>query len=105
MGHVTIMAHMFKTQEKSNRLWGTWMGATHGDDIEYVFGSLWNQPNVTDEEKLLSYNVMSYFSMFAKTGYYNLALKCVCLYVRRLRIYFYMQATCGKLDRMAGVLR
>lgn len=45
------------------------MGATHGDDIEYVFGTLCNQPNVTDDEKWHSVKIMNYFSSFAKTGY------------------------------------
>ena len=56
-------------QDKSVRKLGTWMGASHTDDIEFVFGApLASSKNYTEGEKQLSLNLMNYFTTFAKSG-------------------------------------
>ncbi|XP_071476207.1 cholinesterase 1-like [Diadema antillarum] len=61
----------------------TWLGPTHGEDIPYVFGYplMADQPDddemgrtkFTDDEALMSVQIMKYFSNFAKTGNPNLS--------------------------------
>ncbi|XP_071476201.1 cholinesterase 1-like [Diadema antillarum] len=61
----------------------TWLGPTHAEDIPYVFGYplMADQPDdnemgrtkFTDDEALMSVQIMKYFSNFAKTGNPNLS--------------------------------
>ena len=45
------------------------MGATHGYEIEYVFGVPWLTPLAyDDDDRLVSRNMMSYWANFAKSG-------------------------------------
>lgn len=56
-------------KEKSVRKLAPWMGASHTDDIEFVFGApLASSKNYTDGERELSLNLMGYFTTFAKSG-------------------------------------
>ena len=46
-----------------------WLGASHGEDITFVFGTAFSRGlQLTDEEKELSVKVMKYWTNFAKTG-------------------------------------
>uniref|UniRef100_H3A410 Carboxylic ester hydrolase n=1 Tax=Latimeria chalumnae TaxID=7897 RepID=H3A410_LATCH len=46
-----------------------WMGAGHGDELVFVFGvSLLGGPLQGDEEHILSQQIMSYWTNFAKSG-------------------------------------
>ncbi len=54
-----------------------WLGAGHAEELVFVFGLPFNPPDVisyhvyTEDELLLSKNMMKYWSNFAKTGYSN----------------------------------
>ncbi|XP_071494932.1 acetylcholinesterase-like [Diadema antillarum] len=71
------------THRPSHSIWGrdkTWMGATHGEDIAYVFGSPFGVDSedkeadyfligrFTEEEVEISQQIIKYWSNFAKTG-------------------------------------
>ena len=51
-----------------------WMGATHTEETLFVFGAPFDPPfyfegyEYPEEEKLLSYNVIKYWTNFARTG-------------------------------------
>ncbi|XP_071495066.1 acetylcholinesterase-like [Diadema antillarum] len=76
------------THIPSVSMWGEdmeWLGATHGEDIPYVFGTPLmrdadNDDSIiagrfTDKEVELSLQVMEYWANFAKTGNPNIAAK------------------------------
>ena len=73
-----IMSH-----QPSSTLWGinaTWLGATHGEDITYIFGFPLTRETaevdegdrfpvtLTEEEVGIAQQVMRYWANFAKTG-------------------------------------
>lgn len=43
-------------------------GAAHMDDIAYAFGAPLTLPNVTDADRQISIQMMTYWANFAKTG-------------------------------------
>lgn len=52
-----------------------WMGATHCEELQFVFGwpflgevQNWKSKNLNSDEKTLSAQIMKYWSNFAKTG-------------------------------------
>ncbi|XP_071495054.1 acetylcholinesterase-like [Diadema antillarum] len=76
------------THAPSASIWNKdikWMGATHGEDIPYVFGSAlmraadddesFMSGRFTDEEVEMSRQIMKYWTNFAKTGNPNTANK------------------------------
>jgi len=49
--------------------WPSWVGATHGDEVFYVFGYALTHPTIsTDAEKELSRSMIKAWTSFAKTG-------------------------------------
>ncbi|XP_072020500.1 cholinesterase-like [Amphiura filiformis] len=54
--------------------WPKWMGATHTEELQFVFGFPFDPPfyfegyTYPQEEKQLAYNVLKYWTNFAKTG-------------------------------------
>ena len=73
----------FMTHEPSHSIWGknsTGLGATHGEDIAYVFGTgkvgeivdenydYYFRGHFTQEEAAMSLQIMKYWTNFAKTG-------------------------------------
>ncbi|XP_077979960.1 pyrethroid hydrolase Ces2a-like [Glandiceps talaboti] len=66
------------THYPSSSIWKTtWLKAAHGEDIPYVFGYHFHsqlhpdsvlQFDMTDEESLMSLQIMKYLTNFAKTG-------------------------------------
>lgn len=60
------------TFKPTNTLTGaTWVGASHGDELQYVFGGPFEErlyKKTTDEEKEFSRKAMTYWSNFVKTG-------------------------------------
>ncbi|XP_033126573.1 uncharacterized protein LOC117124450 [Anneissia japonica] len=68
------------TQVPSKSLWKvTWLGATHAEDLSYVFGSHFNEHmtqlygGFTTEDIMLTKNIITYWTNFAKTGNPNSA--------------------------------
>jgi len=54
-----------------NSPWPTWTGVMHGDEIAYIFGDPFRRVgavNYTDKERMLSTDMMTYWTNFAKTG-------------------------------------
>lgn len=64
----TIFMYVFG-QRAHNSVWGSWMGVTHHDEINFVFGMPLRYPNIfhgTDID--LSKRVIQAWTHFAKTG-------------------------------------
>jgi len=64
--------YMYHFQHRTvNSPWPMWSGVMHGDEIAYVFGDPFRRVgavNYTDKERMLSVDIMTYWSNFAKTG-------------------------------------
>ena len=58
------------THRSQNTVWGKWMGVTHNDELNYVFGVPLRYPNKFDGEDInLSKRLIKTWTHFAKTGY------------------------------------
>ena len=69
-----IYRYVFSHHSSQSKL-PEWTGAAHADDLYFVFGDGLNPDmNYTEEEKLLSLQIMKYFGNFAKNGYSNLSV-------------------------------
>ncbi|XP_076364998.1 acetylcholinesterase-like [Tachypleus tridentatus] len=63
-----VFMYLF-THTPSVRPWPHWMGATHGDEIFFVFGALLNSLfGYSSEEKEFSKRIMKHWTNFARTG-------------------------------------
>ncbi|XP_032066270.1 cholinesterase-like [Thamnophis elegans] len=66
-----VYAYLF-THRPSWSIWPEWIGATHGAEISYVFGTLESVPpfnqTYTEAEARLSHKMMHYWAEFARTG-------------------------------------
>lgn len=57
------------TQRPSNTVWADWVGSTHYDEVQFVFGRPLLHPDAyTKEEVKLSKRMMSAWASFARTG-------------------------------------
>ena len=65
----TVYMYIF-THRSQSSVWGKWMGVTHHDELNYVFGVPLRYPNMFDGEDInLSKRIMKTWTHFAKTGY------------------------------------
>ena len=79
---LTVYTYLL-THSPAYSLWGrnyTWLGATHAEDIPYVFGSPFLQHDddgdedwfmygrFADDELVVAHQIMTYWTNFAKTG-------------------------------------
>ncbi|CAH1800626.1 unnamed protein product [Owenia fusiformis] len=66
-GNTVYMYYL--SHRASNEVWPEWMGTIHGADIQWIFGlPLDKSRGYTKEEEVLSKDIMTYWSNFAKTG-------------------------------------
>jgi len=71
-GHKLYQYHYLHRSDTNP--WPEWMGAIHGYEIDFVFGLPLNDSySYTDEEKLFSQRIITYWSNFAKSGNPNTA--------------------------------
>ncbi len=64
-----MVYYYYFTYRYASNPWPTWMGVLHGDEIVFTFGEpLKPGLNYSKEEILLSREVMTYWTNFAKTG-------------------------------------
>jgi acetylcholinesterase/cholinesterase len=58
------------TQRAHNSVWGKWMGVTHHDELNFVFGVPLRYPNMFDGNDInLSKRIIKTWAHFAKTGF------------------------------------
>ncbi|XP_076365006.1 acetylcholinesterase-like [Tachypleus tridentatus] len=75
-----VFMYLF-THTPSVRPWPHWMGATHADEIFFVFGALWNSLfGYSSEEKEFSRRIMKHWTNFARTGGSNECDLTSCFY-------------------------
>ena len=65
-GHGRVYVYYFDQEGRGFPLPGPKRGASHGADLEYVFGTFWSEPSPGD--RALSDLMMTYWTNFAKTG-------------------------------------
>lgn len=62
--------HYLMTERPTNSGWHPWMGSTHLDEVQLVFGLPIKYPqNYTQQEIDFSWNLINTWTTFAKTGY------------------------------------
>ncbi len=65
----TVYMYIF-TQRAHNSVWGKWMGVTHHDELNFVFGVPLRYPNMFDGNDInLSKRIIKTWAHFAKTGF------------------------------------
>ncbi|XP_054163854.1 acetylcholinesterase-like [Oppia nitens] len=64
----TVYMYIF-THRAHNSVWGKWMGVTHHDELNYVFGVPLRYPNMFDGQDInFSKRLIKTWTQFAKTG-------------------------------------
>lgn len=65
----TVYMYVF-TQRPHNSVWGKWMGVTHHDELNFVFGVPLRYPNLFDGNDInLSKRIIKTWAHFARTGF------------------------------------
>lgn len=69
--HLNRTVYMYILSHRSqSTVWGSWMGVTHHDELNYVFGVPLRYPNMFDGEDInFSKRLMKTWTHFARTGY------------------------------------